>query len=117
MLLVTTSLGNLAQQALRGRMTVNQICNILDDHFLSKQQQQQRRWLQFLQIWKAAGWECPDLVLLAKESRPLQYGHPQDKAQVTTTWDKADAVCINLYGHIQGHRSFKLKESLKQLPL
>lgn len=66
----------------RGHMTLNIICSMKHDNLLSKQQQ--HRWLQFLHIRKAAHWECLELVLLAEELRPMQYGHFQDQAQVCT---------------------------------
>ena len=97
----------------RGYMTLDNICSMNDDGFLSKLQQQ--RWLQFLQIWKAAGWESLDLVLLAGELRPFQFGHPLDQEHVATIQLKHLLICINRYGDSQGHRHFKLKEALIRL--
>lgn len=97
----------------RGHMTLDKVCSMNDDGFLSKQQQ--HRWLQFLQIWKAAGWELVDLVLLAEELRPLQYGHQLDQAHVATIGLQHMLICINIYGDSQGHRRFKLKEALIRL--
>ena len=97
----------------RGCMTLDKICSMKGDNFLSKQQQ--HRWSQFLQIWKAAGWECHELVLLAGQLRPLQYGHPQDQAHIAKFGAEQMLVCINMYGDSQGHRRFKLKEGLIRL--
>lgn len=97
----------------RGCMTLDKLCSMKSDNFLSKQQQ--HRWSQFLQIWKAAGWECLDLVLLAGELRPLQYGHPQDQAHIAKFGTEQMLACINMYGDSQGHRRFKLKEHLIHL--
>ena len=97
----------------RGRMMQKKSCSMKDDGFLSEQQQ--HRWLQFLQIWKAAGWEPLDLILLTEELRPLQYGHCLDQAQVATAGEKHMLNCINIFGDSQGHRRFKLKEALIQL--
>ena len=94
-------------------MKLDKICYMEDCYALSKLQQ--HRWSQFQQIWEAAGWKCLDLVLLAEELRPSQYGYSQEPARVATITASQMLVCINMYAYIQGHRRFKLKEIDKAL--
>lgn len=94
----------------RGYITLETICKMDDDNQLSTAQH--HRWLQFLQVWKGAGWGCSDVVLLTEELRHLQYGHPQSQAQTAKVGANQMLKCISSYGNSQGHRRFKLKESL-----
>ncbi len=94
----------------KGCITLDVICRMDDDNHLNKSQR--HRWLQFLQIWQNAGWGCSDVILLAEELRPLQYYHPHSQAQLATIDAKQMLACISSYGNSQGHRRFKLKESL-----
>ena len=94
----------------RGYITLETICEMDDDKQLSKVQH--HRWLQFLQFWENAGWGCSDVILLTEELRPLQYGHPQPQAQTAKVGANQMLKCISSYGNSQGHRRFKLKESL-----
>lgn len=94
----------------RGYITLETICEMDDDKQLSKVQH--HRWLQFLQVWENAGWGCSDVILLTEELRPLQYGHPQPQAQTAKVGANQMLKCISSYGNSQGHRRFKLKESL-----
>lgn len=94
----------------RGYITLETICEMDDDKQLSTVQH--HRWLQFLQVWKSAGWGCSDVILLTEELRPLQYGHPQPQAQTAKVGANQVLKCISNYGNSQGHRRFKLKESL-----
>lgn len=86
------------------------ICELDDDKQLSTVQH--HRWLQFLQVWKSVGWGCSNVILLTEELRPLQYGHPQPQAQIAKVGANQMLKCISSYGNSQGHRRFKLKESL-----
>ncbi len=94
----------------RGYITLETICAMDDDKQLSTVQN--HRWLQFLQVWKSAGWGCSDVILLTEELRPLQYGHPPPQAQTAKVGATQMLKCISSYGNSQGHRCFKLKESL-----
>lgn len=94
----------------RGYITLQTIYEMDDDKQLSTVQH--HRWLQFLQVWKSAGWGCSDVILLTEELRPLQYGHPQPQAQTAKVGANQMLKCISSYGNSQGHRRFKLKESL-----
>jgi len=94
----------------RGYITLHTICTMDDDNKLNKSQRP--RWLQFLQVWKSAGWGCSDMVLLTEELRPLQYGHPQILKQIGEVDANEMLKCISIYSNSQGHRRFKLKESL-----
>lgn len=94
----------------RGYITLYTICTMGDDKILDKSQH--HRWMQFLQIWRSAGWGCSDVVLLTEELRPLQYSHPQILAQIARVDARMMLGCISRYGNSQGHRRFKLKDSL-----
>ena len=96
----------------RGYITLETICEMDDDKQLSTVQH--HRWLQFLQVWKSAGWGCEpkNVILLIDELRPLQYGHPQPQAQTAKVGANQILKCISSYGNSQGHRRYKLKESL-----
>ena len=59
-------------------ITLYNTCRMDVSNYLGKSQS--HRWLQSLQLWKIAGWNCSDVILLAEESRPLQYSHPQSQA-------------------------------------
>ena len=52
------------------------------------------------------------MILLTEELRHLQYGHPQPQAQTAKVGANQLLKCISSYGNSQGHRRFKLKESL-----
>ena len=52
------------------------------------------------------------MILLTEELRPLQYGHPQPQAQTAKVGANQMLNCISSYGNSQGHRRFKLNESL-----
>ena len=94
----------------RGHITLYTICTMDDDKILDRSQH--HRWMQFLQLWESAGWGCCDVVLLTEELRPLQYGHPQILAQIARVDARTMLGCISRYGNSQGHRRFKLKDSL-----
>ena len=94
----------------RGYLTLDTICELDEYKVLSTVQH--NRWLQFVQVWRTAGWSRADLVLLTKEMRPLQYGHPQSQAPTAKVGAEQMLKCSSSYGNSQGHRRFKLKESL-----
>lgn len=89
----------------RGYITLETICEMDDDKQLITIQH--HRWLQFLQVWKSAGWGCSDVILLTEELRPLQYGYPQSQAQIAQVGANQMLKCISSYGNSQGHRRFK----------
>lgn len=97
----------------RGCMTLDKVCSMDDDSCHSKLQQ--HRWLQFLQIWKAAGWERSNLVLLIRELRLSRYGHHLDQAHIATIGLEHMLLCIDTYADSQGPRRTKLKEDLIRL--
>lgn len=81
----------------RGYISLETICKMDDDKQLSTVQH--HTCLQFLQVWKSAGWGCSDVILLTEELRPLQYGHLQPQAQTAKVGANQMLRCISSYGN------------------
>lgn len=78
-----------------GVIDVSLLSSMASGHLLSADGH--KRWMQFLHVWKNAGWSLQNLLQVTDELRPLQYGSDLEMADLASVQEAQLKSCLAKY--------------------